>query len=337
MFYFFNFCFTITRFGISLLLVRKKAGKQAADYLHQLEHQFGGEFDEETFKKIVKSHSIYLTIVNDAFTLLHGRKTTLLEQERSINYFICSSLFDNFFDDKILTLTEIESITFQSENYEPKRFDEKVSLRAHYFLLNDMKLVTDYLKILRREFEAQVASMNQFDTSISDEEIKRITFEKGGNAVLMCRYYLDIAPTKEEEECWYQLGTMIQLSNDLFDIYKDVNAGIQTLATRCKNAASIECMFLQQINNMRKNIESLPYSKSNKQTFSISMAATYSLGLVAIEQLKRLQDSAAQLPSFNSLPRKLLIVDMEKPSNIWRWLKFVYQYGKLLSTSKQVS
>ena len=332
MFYFFKFCFIAVRFAIRLLRVRKKAQQQATEYLHALEEKFSGKFDDATFSKVVKSHSLYLSIVNDAFTLLHGRTTTAIEQERSINYFICSSVFDNFFDDKILSLPEIESITFQSETYTPQRFDEKVSLQAHFFLMNGMKDKAEYIQVLRNVFEAQAASVKQFDESISNEEIKHITFEKGGNAVLMCRYYLDVVPTKAEEQCWYSLGTMIQLTNDLFDIYKDLQQNIQTLPVRCVDAYAMEEFYLLQVSKMKQQIEQLPYSKNRKQLFSITMAATYTIGLMPIYQLKKIQQNLPQLPPLRSLPRKALIVDMEKASNIFQWVKFIYKYGKLSAT-----
>lgn len=336
MLYLFKFSFIIIRFGLSLVSVRKKAKQQTIAYLQRMEETLDGKFDDATFKKVVKSHSVFLPIVSDAFTLLHGRKTNSMEQERSINYFICSSIFDNFFDEKLLPVDQIESITFRPEQFVPSTFDEKAFLQAHLFLLNGMKDRKDYFNVLRNEFVAQAASIKQFNKTISNKEIEEITFEKGGNAVLMCRYYLDTEPTKEEEECWYQLGTMIQLSNDLFDIYKDLLQNIQTLATRCTNVYEIEKTFLHQVNGLRKNIATLPYSNSRKLAFSISMASTYTLGLVAINQLKKLQGRSATLPMFKTLPRMALIVDMEKPSNIWRWIKFVYQHGKLLPTSKQV-
>ncbi|OIR00706.1 hypothetical protein GALL_172310 [mine drainage metagenome] len=337
MLYLFKFSFVIIRFGLSLVLVRKKAKQDAIDYLHRMEESLDGKFDDATFKKVIKSHSVFLPIVNNAFTLLHGRTTNAVERERSINYFICSSIFDNFFDDKLLPVDQIESLTFQPKQFIPSTFDERVFLQAHLFLLNGMKDTKDYFVVLRKEFDAQAASMQQFDEKISNEQIKHITFEKGGNAVLMCRYYLDTEPTKQEEECWYQLGTMIQLSNDLFDIYKDLQQNIQTLAVRCTDAYSMEKFFLEQVNDIKKNIATFPYSSNRKLTFSISMAATYVLGLTAIDQLKRLQGKSATLPMFKTLPRKALIVDMEKPANILRWIKFVYQHGKLLPTSIQVS
>lgn len=309
---------------------RRSLGKKhGIATLTQIETSLQGKFDTATHKKVVKSHSLYLPIVNDAFTLLHGRKTNQEEQFRSIQYFICSSLFDNFWDDKTHTPEQIEAITFSPHQYQPTSFDEKVFLQAHTFLLAQMQDTTAYLQVLRKEFDAQKASMQQFDVTITNDTIQHITFEKGGNAVLMCRYYLDVQPTKPEEECWYLLGTMIQLSNDFFDTYKDLQQQIQTLPVRCTNAYQMESFFLQQVNKMKQNINGLPYGKQQKFVFSLSMAATYCLGLTAIEQLKKLQGNATSLPNFTSLPRKALIIDMEKPATIWLWIKLVYKHTKL--------
>ena len=327
--YFFQFIYIIIRFGLRLVIVRRKAVKHATDYLHQIEEQFNGKFDEGTFKKVVKSHSVYLPIVNDAFTALHDRTTTLKEQERSIHYFICSSLFDNFWDDKTLNIDQLEQISFDTKRYPAKTFDEKVFVASHLFLLDEVKNKEAYLTIFRRTFNAQQASLEQFNAGITDNQITNITFEKGGNAVLLCSYYLDIDTSVTEENCWYYLGSIIQLSNDLFDIYKDINDGIQTLATRCTNAYAMETFFLQRLHLLKENIRLLEVSNSKKQSFSIAMAATAVLGLVAIEHLKEIQSSSDQLPDFKTLARQDLIVDMEKPKNILRWIKLLYVHAKM--------
>ena len=329
MLYFFRFCFTIIIFGVRLVLVRRKALHQASLILRKMEQQYGGVFDDATFKKVTKSYSVWLPSVLDSFTALHGRKSTPVEQERSVHYFICSSLFDNFFDDKLLSIPEIEAITFDPRNFIARDFNEKAFLHSHLLLLNAMTDTIDYLNVLRHEFHAQVESMQQFDVNITDEQIKDITFEKGGNAVLMCRYYLDVNPSVEEEHCWYQLGILIQFSNDLFDIHKDLQDGIQTLAIRCTDAYAIEKMYVEQVKELQQNIAKLPFRKDIKTNFSIVMASAYALGLTAIENLKLIQGNNNQLPDLKTLSRKHLIIDMEKPVAIFKWLQQVYKHGKL--------
>ncbi len=329
MWYFLQFSYTLSIFSLRLFFGRKKAKAACVGYLRQIENKLNGQIDTATFKKIVKSHSTYLFIVNNPFTQLHGRNTTPMEQERSINYFICSSYFDNFWDDQSHTYEQIEQITFNPNNYSATTFPEKAFLQSHLFLLNSVQNHQPYLAVLRKEFEAQAASMQQFDQNISNDQIQHITFEKGGNAVLMCRYYLDVQPTKQEEDTWYILGTLIQLSNDLFDIHKDLQQGIQTLATRCTEIYAMETFYQKQVDKLKANIHSLPYSRAKKFRFSIAMAATYCLGFTAIQHLQNIQGFNKTLPPLSNLSHKQLMIDLEKPKQIWVWARQVYKHAKL--------
>jgi hypothetical protein len=327
--YWLRFIFIATKFSFRLPAIRKQASIDATKHLHEVEERLGGKFDDFTFNKIVKSHSLYLHIVNDSFTALHGRFTNNNEQLRSINYFTCSSVFDNFWDNKTHTLEELKAISFQPETYQPKTFDDRAFLESHLLLKNYVKDKVAYENISQKVFLAQQLSLKQFDKDITNETIQHITFEKGGNSVLLCRYYLDIQPTKEEEQCWYLLGTMIQLTNDLFDTYKDLQHNSYTLATRCTNVYEVENIYLNQIAQLKHCITQLPYKKTRKRYFSIIIASTYTLGLVAIEQLKKIQSNDASMPDLRYLPRKVLIIDMEKFSNVWLWVKLIFKYGKL--------
>ena len=327
--YFFRFIYTIFHSRIRLKLVRKKAAKQAERLLGRLQTKFNGKFDEKTYHKIVKSYSLYLPLVTDTFTFLHGRYNNLKEQERNIHYFICSSLFDNFWDEKSLTIDQLEQISFDSAHYTAQSFDETMFIFSKLLLEHAVKDKEAYKKVCRQLFEAQKNSLQQFNKNITDADIENITFEKGGNAVLMCRYYLDTAASRAEEDCWYYLGSLIQLSNDLFDTYKDLNDHIQTLATRCSNAWDMEAFFLTRLQMLKTSIKHLPFPKKRKQYFSILIIATACLGLVAIEQLKRVQGDYDKLPPLNKLSRKALIIDMEQFANVYRWLKLIYKHARI--------
>jgi hypothetical protein len=52
------------------------------------------------------------------------------------------------------------------------------------------------------------------------------------------------------------------------------------------------------------------------------------LGLIAIEQLINIQGNAATLPDLKTLTRKDLIIDLERKSNLWKWVKTVYKLAK---------
>ncbi|MDE3235538.1 MAG: hypothetical protein KGO81_06245 [Bacteroidota bacterium] len=329
MFYFFRFGYALLRFSVRLAWVRKKAQQHCTAFLQSFEKEHHMHFDAATFRKIVMSHSLYLPIVNDVFAALHGRYTSHKEQESSIRYFIMASVYDNFFDEGALTPEQIRQITFEPYHYPAATADEIAGRAVHLYLLKEVKEQQGYKEAYTKMYEAQCDSKKQFDEQVSNEELYSITTRKGGYSVLMCRYYLDVEASAAEEKCWYTLGSIIQFTNDLYDIYKDLQSGIQTLPSRARKVDDVAILYEQLIANLKNSIQLLPFSFSRKQEFSIGMAATYSFGLVAIDQLKRLQGTDDFLPDLRSIPRKALIVDMHKPANIWRWMKFCYRYSKL--------
>jgi len=325
--FFFYFWPSLIRFGVRFVRARRTAIRNAIARLHQIEQELEGSFDEATFQKVVERHGVHLPLVCDPFSALHARFTIAAEQERDIYYFICSSLLDDFFDQKTLTIRQINDIVFEPGMYKSGTFNERAFLFSHVFLLREIKHQQAYERVLRDVVQAQSDSLRQFDPHITEEEIQRITFSKGGNSLLLCRYYLDSEACEAEEQCWYRLGTMIQLCNDLADIYKDRQDAIQTLATRCTDAEAIADFFNEQVDGFRAQVALLPYPRKQKMDFSLAMAAIYSLGLVAIDNLRKLQVGAASLPPPEQVPREALILDMEKPANILRWVRYVHRHS----------
>src|SRR5699024_3767871 len=118
--------------------------------------------------------------------------------------------------------------------------------------------------------------------------------------------------------------------NDLFDIYKDLQNEISTLPNTMKNAYDFEQFFITEIIGIKKQITQLQESFPRKQDFSLSMAGIYAFGLIALHQLQKIQGDAAQMPDMNKLDRKKLIIDMEKPRNLFLWFKYTYRYARLL-------
>ena len=82
----------------------KQSEKWATEYLHMAELKFDGKFDQKTLEKVVKRYSIQQHFINDSFSSLYGRNNNVNEKERNLLYFIMVSVYDDFFDDKTLTI-----------------------------------------------------------------------------------------------------------------------------------------------------------------------------------------------------------------------------------------
>jgi hypothetical protein len=62
---------------------------------------------------------------------------------------------------------------------------------------------------------------------------------------------------------------------------------------------------------------------------SIILNVVSAFGYIALDNLGRLQGNNPSLPAFESLARKELIIDMEKNSNRFKLLKYIYQNARL--------
>ncbi len=327
--YFFWFWFTVARRARYIIRTRKAETRRAYLFLADIEKQFGGIFNPATRTKIAVSYGIYCPMICDAFTGLHGRLTHEKERERFIHYFICSSLFDDFTDYGLITGDQLEAVSFRPETYHPATFEEMVFLHSHRLLHDFVKDKGQYDEVSLKLFDAQMQSKKQVESALTAEEIRRITFSKGGNAVLLCRYYLDLAAGDAEECCWYQIGTLIQLTNDLYDIHKDLQDRIKTLPDCMEDAVEFSRFFNGLVSEMKTQILKLPFPAASRQDFSLSMAGIYAFGLIAIGRLERIQQKLGRLPNLETLSRKELIVDMEKPGNLLKWFRFTYRHARL--------
>ena len=322
----------IKTFGILTLKTftsLKQSEKWAAEYLDMVERKFDGKFGQKTLEKIVRRFSIQQHYINDSFSSLFGRNNNANEKERNLLYFITVSVYDDFFDDKTLTLEQIDSIFYHPDEFIPQTFFEKVFIYTHTSLLNDVADRAQYFKDYEGLHIAQKDSLEQFNPKVSDETLLSITTRKGGYCLLMCRHYLDTPYLPEADATWYALGGVIQLTNDLYDIYKDLQEGIITLAVRAKNYEAINVLYHKHANALNESIRKLPVTSPRKIDLSIILNVFAAFGYIALDNLARLQGNNANLPALETLDRKELIIDMEKNINRYKLLKFTFQNARL--------
>lgn len=82
---------------------------------------------------------------------------------------------------------------------------------------------------------------------------------------------------------------------------------------------------MERIQLQNKKIYALPYAKKDKEDFCIVMNTINARSLVAIDQFIETQKQQKGKIDWWKLERKDMIVDMEKPGNILKWLKYIYK------------
>jgi hypothetical protein len=324
--YFFRFWAQVIRTALYIIRNRRIETRRAYALIDGIEKRYAGEFHPATRRKIAVSYGIYNPMICDAFAALHGRSTSDAEKERFIHYFVCSSLFDDFTDILALPEAELLALSFQPETFTPRTFGEAVFRDSHLLLKGFVREPTTYKALTRELFQAQWDSKNQARTGLlSEEALREVTFRKGGLSVLLCSFYMDYTPTPAERDCWYRIGTIIQLTNDLFDIYKDLNDGMDTLPVRMKNVPAFRVFFDDQVGGMRAAIGRLEIPERHKRPFRLAMMGICAFGLIALDQLAEM---GPVLPPMQTLSRKQLVIDMEKTRNLRKWLRYAYRLPK---------
>lgn len=299
-----------------------------APYLQQLENKYGGKFSDEQKKKILKYYGLFITsFLCSSYTRLRGRPLTDAERKRATVFGILTPVGDDLFDEDKLDIESIRTITFNPQDYHATTFSANVAKQIQTFLLSDVPHKEDYLQAAKNVLDIQIETARQTDSAITIGELEHITYTKGAVSVIIYHQCLDEVADEQLRQVLFCTGSLYQLGNDIFDLYKDVRDNIYTLVNTCDDYAALRRNFLARVRLQNQKIMRLPYAKKNKKEFCFVMNTINARSLVALDQLVRMQKKTGKKINWWQLQRKDMIVDMEKPRNFLKWLVYAYKLG----------
>ena len=296
--------------------------------MKDLEQKHQGKFDPSAIKKAARFQGVQQVFINDAFTQLVDRNSSSFESTSNKLYFTLTGLYDDIIDQQLIDEKTLNQLFEDPTLTQTDLFETKVLVDVHLNLLNRVKNISDYKSILTNVHQAQKDSLQQINTQIDKNALLDITLRKGGYSLLMCKQYIDLPNSKELDQCWYYLGGVIQITNDLFDIYKDLQEGIQTIPNTTKNLNDIEIVYNQLVHNFIQSLHQLPFEKSKIDILKIKLSPIPAFGYIAIQNLSKIQGQQNTLPDLNKIPRKDLIIDMEKTVNRIKLIQEAYKVYK---------
>ncbi len=274
-----------------------------------------GSLDAADFKKITDYYGLAVpAILAESFCVLHGRKLTEKERWTATCQGAMTGLFDDFFDKNFLENDAILLKTLRRTEAVEKKQNEKL---FEIFYDNAFQHIHDRHKMteaLKDVYEAQLESKKQ-TYNLSTAEIEYITLAKGGYSLLFYRTSVNEKLSIAENEMLFHAGGLMQLCNDIFDIYKDRENKIFTLATICQNIRELKKEFRQQLAIVQLKISQLPFARKNKERFlNMIDLAVFSRTEVCLQQLMEVQqkNGGFNLPR---LSRAELICDMDTAKN----------------------
>lgn len=324
----FKFTYHILSIIIKAVFQFNKTDNQTKGLMQQLEQTHQGKFTASAIHKASRFQGVQQIFINDAFANLIDRATNEFERTSNKLYFILTGLYDDIIDQKILSTEALDDLFNNPLNNSSTLFEVNTLVDVHLQLLKRTKNQDQYKSTLSKIHQAQKDSLQQFNSQIDQSKLLDITLRKGGYSLLMCRHYIDLPQSDEMDQCWFQLGGIIQLTNDLYDIYKDVQEGIYTYPNTSSNFNDLKDCFELLTNAWKKTIDTLPISKSKKDKLLIQLSIIPAFGHIALDNLSKLQDIQGNLPKFSEVDRKELIIDMEKTKNRFKLIQYAYKIAK---------
>ncbi len=134
-------------------------------------------------------------------------------------------------------------------------------------------------------------------------------------------FFYDSIPV-EEEQLFYHAGALLQLENDLFDVYRDHRDGISTMVTKCSSISALRRLYLERWKLVKQSLAATRFSPRGKKRFLEILCGLVSRGLVCLDMLQKRETENRGLFDPSAFTRKQLICDMEKPVNLLRTLHY---------------
>ncbi|MCU7549147.1 class 1 isoprenoid biosynthesis enzyme [Chitinophagaceae bacterium LB-8] len=297
--------------------------------LKSLEIKHNGKFSSATLKKIYNYYGIYVpAVICNSYCKLNGKEMTDQEQQCATMFGILSPLYDDFFDEGTLSKDEIEAITLDPYSYHADTFEEKVFKEIHLWLLQNVPYPERYIETFQQVFLSQFESLRQMDQQLSEEELLKITYDKGYYAFLLYQDILDIKHTEAYKKVLYTFSGLLQLGNDVFDVHKDLHSGIYTLPNLSQNFPAFKKYYFEEAERFREQLMNLDFPTERKKDFLIIINYVVASGWIAILKLEKIYQKILSPEDLMKLERKQLICDMEKPINVVKRFYYCYQFSR---------
>ena len=318
----------IRQFGLFLSFARnvkfqkKFLHNQIDSIIDKSKKSNDGSLDEDDFRKISLYGYAVPAMIGETFCMLRGTKMS--EQERLAMTYLgtITGLFDDFFDKKNRSVAEIELLienpvtTVSSSSY-----DRLIVTLFNKVLENCED--KNQLKIrCRQVFEAEVQSKKQMLPDIERAELKEIIFQKGGVSMLLYSCALSGSLSEADKTIIFKLGSLGQLENDIFDVYKDYHEGIKTLVTTETRISNLRKIYSGLVEEIFDLVEETNYPYKNKHNFLRIVALVLCRGYVCLDYLEKKEKSTNNIFTVQAYQKKDLICDMETPANFLRLLHY---------------
>lgn len=299
-------------------------------YLSELENRFQGKFRPEQKERILGYYGLFIpSFLCSSYKRLGGKTLSEEERKRATLFGILTPVGDDLFDIDHLDISQIREIALSPESYRAESFSAKVAREIQLYELTSVPFPKEYLEASKNVLEIQIETLRQKQKNITPEQLEHITCAKGADSVIIFHQCLDETADPAMLECLYLIGSLYQLGNDIFDLYKDVRDNIYNLINTCDDFNKLRTYFLEKVREQNQRILGLSFPEKNKKEFCIIVNVINARSMVGLDQFVRLQEKKGHKIDWWESQRKEMIIDMEKPKNILRWMQYLRKLSAL--------
>jgi len=283
-----------------------------------------GSIEHDDLNKIMRYYGLAVpAIIGEAICVLRNKKMSSHERLVSTYQGAITGLGDDFFDKKRLSESELFHFINNPQEAQGNTELEKIALHFYKSALSKSQNPSALINQILKVFESQLESKKQTKPGLSFQEIKEITFLKGGQSLLFYRTAFEQPLLHGEQDVLNKLGGVMQLSNDIFDVYKDQMNGIQTLVTTTPNIRTVRKIYDEILNEGIQNALHLNYNKNNIRKFlEILSIAIFSRCYVCLNQLEENEKESDDVFRPDLYTRKNLVCDMDTTANKIKSIQF---------------
>ncbi len=280
-----------------------------------------GSLTEKDFERAITYATMIPALPGEAFCRLRGKLMTNRERESLTLLASLTGLFDDLFDTKELGYDEIRHMLLSPVETEHQESFKKMLIGIYGKALT-RAFSPDSIKAYNlKVLEAQQKSKLQKNNTPEPDELRKITYDKGGYSIPVYRCALEGNP-QSDYELLYRLGALGQLENDIFDVYKDLKDDISTLVTTTKSIRELRCEYNAVLDKVYSLIAGTGYPAKGQRRFRLMVSLIAARGMVALDVLERASDKTNGVFVPEKYLRKDLICDMEKPLNIFKLIHY---------------
>lgn len=286
-----------------------------------------GSLDENDLKKITGYYGLAVpAVLGEAFCVLRGEPMTDKERMASTCQGAMTGLGDDFFDRQRLSEQGVKDFIEKPEMFNGNTASEKLFLNFYKTALANAPQPTLMQEQIYKVFYAQLLSKQQDAPGLSYEVMKDITILKGAESFLYYRTAFEHPLRNGEHKMLYCLGGLMQLSNDIFDVYKDWQSGVSTLVTTATKIKELRFHYTALLQVGTRAAYRSGYKKKNVRKFlGIIMLGIFSRCYVCLDQLEKLEKRSAGIFDLQAYSRKDLICDMDTAGNKWSSLRYLFK------------